>query len=263
MSAPIPVLMYHSIGPVPVSSRRRSIFVPAAVFVRQMALLARLGYRGLSMGEAMPYLRGERASDGKVCAITFDDGFADTVETALPILRRYGHRATCYAVSDRLGGINAWSADTLGVTSPLASAAQLRQWLDAGMELGAHTRTHARLTQLDDARLADEVGGGKRSLEDRFGVAVGQFCYPWGAHDDRVVAATRAAGFEAATTTVRGRARAGVDPLRVPRVHVLNQHWLPQFWMKLATGYGDRAEARAPTRTHGVFWSPVRAQTCE
>lgn len=240
MNIPIPVLMYHSIGPVPVGSRRRSIFVAAPTFERQMALLARLGWRGITASEAMPYLRGERASDGKVCAITFDDGFADTVDTALPILLRHGHRATCYAVSDRLGRSNAWSEDTLGVTRPLADAAQLRQWLQAGMELGAHTRTHARLPQLDDDRLADEVGGGKRSLEDRFGVAVTQFCYPWGAHDERSVEAVRAAGFEAATTTVRGRARVGVDTLRVPRVHVLNQHWLPQFWLKLATGYGDR-----------------------
>jgi len=48
------------------------------------------------------------------------------------------------------------------------------------------------------------------------------------------------AGFEGATTIVRGRARMGVDPLRVPRVHLLNQHHLLQFWLKLETRYGDR-----------------------
>jgi len=241
MSGILPVLMYHSIGPVPCGSRRRGIFVGARTFERQMALLALRGYRGVTMDEAHAVLQRGTPSRGKLCALTFDDGFLDNVTTALPILRRHGHRATCYVVSGRLGQCNDWSADVLGVSSPLADAGALREWIDAGMELGAHTRTHARLTTLDDARLDDEVGGCKRALEDRFGQRVSQFCYPWGAHDERVVEAVRRAGFEGATTTVRGRARTGVDPLRVPRVHVLNQHHLLQFWLKLETRYGDRA----------------------
>ncbi len=240
MSGILPVLMYHSIGPVPRGSRRRGIFVGARTFDRQMALLARRGYRGVTMDEAHAILQRGTPWREKLCALTFDDGFLDNVTAALPILRRHGHRATCYVVSGRIGQRNDWSADVLGVSSPLADAGALRDWIDAGMELGAHTRTHARLTTLDDVHLEDEVGGCKRALEDRFGLRVSQFCYPWGAHDDRVVEAVRNAGFEGATTTVRGRARAGVDPLRVPRVHVLNQHHLLQFWLKLETCYGDR-----------------------
>lgn len=240
MSRILPVLMYHSVGPVPRGSRRRGIFVGANDFERQMALLRRCGYLGVTMAEAHRCLTGLAPPWRKLCAITFDDGFLDTVTTALPVLKKHGHRATCYVVSDRMGQDNGWSRDVLGVTSPLADAGAMREWIDAGMELGAHTRTHARLTLLDDAALADEIGGSRRALQDTFGVPVSQFCYPWGSHDDRVVDAVRAAGFEGATTTQRGRARAGVDPLRVPRVHVLNQHRLPQFWLKLATRYGDR-----------------------
>ncbi|MGN6222590.1 polysaccharide deacetylase family protein [Pseudoxanthomonas sp.] len=240
MSDILPVLMYHSIGPIPAGSRRRSIFVGERAFERQMALLARRGYRGVTMDEAHAVLQRGAPTREKLCALTFDDGFLDNVTVALPILRRHGHRATCYAVSERIGQRNRWSEDVLGVSSPLADEGALREWIDAGMELGAHTRTHARLTTLDDARLEDEVGGGKRALEDRFGLRVSQFCYPWGAHDDRVVDAVRAAGFAGATTIERGRARMGVDPLRVPRVHVLNQHHLLQFWLKLETRYGDR-----------------------
>nr|WP_295375805.1 polysaccharide deacetylase family protein [Pseudoxanthomonas sp.] len=240
MSGVLPVLMYHSIGPVPKGSRRRSIFVGAGAFERQMRLLAHCGYRGVTMNEAHAVLQGGVPSREKLCALTFDDGFLDNIDTALPILQRHGHRATCYVVSERIGQRNVWSEDVLGVSSPLAGEGALREWIDSGMELGAHTRTHARLPTLDDATLEDEVGGGKRALEDRFGVRVSQFCYPWGAHDDRVVEAVRAAGFEGATTIVRGCARMGVDPLRVPRVHVLNQHGLLSFWLKLETRYGDR-----------------------
>lgn len=235
---PVPVLMYHSIGPVPASSRRRGLFVSARTFERQMALLARRGLRGVTVSEALPYLRGE--AEGRVCAITFDDGFADNADVALPILERHGHRATCYVVSERIGGTNDWSFDVLGAASPLMDESRVRRWIEAGMELGAHTRTHARLTALDASALWDEIAGSKRALEDRFGREVTQFCYPWGAHDDRVVEAVREAGFTAATTTVRGRARPPLDLLRVPRLHVLRHHGPVAFRLKLFTSYGDR-----------------------
>ena len=235
---PVPVLMYHSVGPVPDRSRRRGLFVPVAAFGRQMALLRRLGYAALPISEALVHLQA--GSSRRVCSITFDDGFLDNVDNALPILKKHGHRATCYVVSDRIGMTNAWSQAVLGACSPLAGEDALRLWLRSGMEIGAHTRTHARLTRASDGELADEVSGSKESLERRFGVPVTQFCYPWGDHDDRVVRAVRDAGFTGATTTRRGRARASVDPLRVPRLGVMRHHWLPAFWLKVHTRYGDR-----------------------
>ena len=53
------------------------------------------------MAEAVPYLRGERR--GRVAVVTFDDGYVDTIEAALPALLRYGHRATCFVVSGEIG----------------------------------------------------------------------------------------------------------------------------------------------------------------
>jgi peptidoglycan/xylan/chitin deacetylase (PgdA/CDA1 family) len=231
--------MYHNIARAPRDLRvYRSLFVSPAAFARQMWLLRRLGYTGLSMSAAMPYLRGERS--GRIAVITLDDGYVDNLDSALPILQRHGFSATCYVVSGSIGRYNQWDAERLGVRKPLMSAEQLRDWHRGGMEIGAHSRSHPRLTQCDDAQLHDEIHGSKATLEDRLGVSITQFCYPYGDADERVAGVVREAGFAAATTTRRGRAFAGMDLWQLPRVQVARHHLLPQFALRVLSRYEDR-----------------------
>lgn len=235
----LPILMYHNIARAP---RKlpvyRSLYVSPGAFARQMWLLHRLGYTGLSMSAAMPYLRGER--QGRVAVITLDDGYADNLDNALPVLQKFGFSATVYVVSGAIGQFNRWDAERLGIRKRLMAASELRQWSDGGMEIGAHTRNHPRLTRCNDVALQDEILGSKQDLEGITGAPVTQFCYPYGDVDDRVVAAVGAAGYAAATTTRRGRVIPGADQLRLPRVQVARHHMLPQFAMRSLTAYEDR-----------------------
>ena len=236
---PVPILMYHNVARAPRAARvYRSLYVAPSAFSRQMALLRRAGYTGLSMRDAMPYLRGERS--GRVAVITLDDGYLDNLEHALPVLQSQGFTATCYAVSTTLGGHNRWDEDRLGVRKPLMDASQLRCWHEAGMEVGAHSRSHPRLTRCDDATLHGEIAGSRAELEDVIGAPVRQFCYPYGDVDERVAAVAREAGYDAATATRRGRARAGMDLFRLPRVQVARHHWLLPFAQRVFTAYEDR-----------------------
>jgi peptidoglycan/xylan/chitin deacetylase (PgdA/CDA1 family) len=198
------------------------------------------------MSEGLRRLRGE--GEGRVAVITLDDGYADNVENALPILTAHGFRATCYVASGALGAHNFWDAERIGERKRVMSAAQLREWVDAGMEVGAHTRSHPRLPGLPADRLEEEVGGSRRELEALTRSRVAHFCYPYGALDEEVVRVVRGCGFESATTVRRARARADDDPHRLPRVLVREQDPLPRFLMKLVTPYEDfrgrRDEAR-------------------
>ena len=235
----VPILMYHNIAPVPAGLRvYRSLYVRPAKFARQMWLLRKLGYTGLSMSAALPFLRGER--HGRVVVITLDDGYVDNLDAALPVLQKFGFSATTYMVSGSIGRFNTWDAQRLGIRKPLMSVGEMRRWSNAGMEIGAHSRTHPRLTHCTDAELQDEIHGCKADLEDRLGSAVTQFCYPYGDADERVTAAVRAAGYAAATTTRRGRATAGGDLCRLPRIQIARHHLLPQFAARVLTGYEDR-----------------------
>jgi peptidoglycan/xylan/chitin deacetylase (PgdA/CDA1 family) len=227
----IPILMYHHVAAVAGVARRwRSLYVTPSAFAWQMGLLHRLGYRGLSMSDAMPYLRGERA--GRVAVVTLDDGYLDNFENALPVLQRFGFTATCYVVSGSIGRHNTWDADRLGREKPMMNTAQVLAWRDGGMEVGAHTRSHPYLTRCDVPQLREEIVSCKAELETLLDAPVLQFCYPYGDVDDRVLEVVREAGYLAATTSRRGRAMPGADLWRLPRVPMAPRHIL-RSWRRV------------------------------
>ncbi len=230
--------MYHNIDNPPQGAKLRGLYVRTGAFARQMFLLRLLGYQGLSMSAAMPYLRGEK--QGRVAVITFDDGYVDTLENALPVLQKNGFSATCYFISQRSGLYNDWDAAALNVRKPLMNDEQVRTWHTAGMEVGAHSRTHPRLSNCNDAELQNEIAGSKADLEALTESAVTQFCYPYGDLDERVSNAVQQAGFDAATTTRRGRVRVGDNPLLFRRILVSGSTFPHLFLLKLLTGYEDK-----------------------
>lgn len=215
---PIPILLYHHVEVPPPTGWARVLYVSPRHFARQMRLLHLAGYRGLSMRDLDPYLSGERS--GKVFGITFDDGYVDNVEHALPVLQRFGFTATCYAVSGLPGGVNSWDLDNGAPPSPLIDVAQMKRWVAGGMEIGAHTRHHVDLCKCDAATAQSEITGSKADLEQALGVEVGSFCYPFGEHRDEHVEMARLAGYRTATTIVPGRASVADDRMKLPRISV-------------------------------------------
>ncbi|CAM5421638.1 Polysaccharide deacetylase OS=Rhodanobacter lindaniclasticus OX=75310 GN=B1991_18400 PE=4 SV=1 [Rhodanobacter lindaniclasticus] len=158
----VPILMYRDLAPVPAGLRvYRSLYVSPGKFARQMWLLRRLGYTGLSMSAALPFLRGER--QGRVVVITLDDGYVDNLDAALPVLQAFGFSATTYMVSGSIGRFNGWDAERLGIRKPLMSVGEMRRWNDAGMEIGAHTAATRALTRCADAE-PDEKSAAARPI---------------------------------------------------------------------------------------------------
>jgi peptidoglycan/xylan/chitin deacetylase (PgdA/CDA1 family) len=235
-SAVVPILEYHNIGSAPAGAGEAFLYVGEAALRTQLWLLRAARRRGVDMTTVARQLE---AGGGRLVGITFDDAYRDILHNALPVLLDAGFTATCYAVSARLGKFNTWDADVLRTRKPLMSAVELREWAAAGMEVGAHTRTHARLTQCTAAQLDEEVARSRDELEQLLGRAVTHFCYPWGAHDERVVDAVRRAGFLTAVTTVRGRARPAHDALRLPRVPVRGDRSPYSLPLRVLTSYED------------------------
>ena len=244
MTSRIPILMYHQVDTRPAKGTpMRGLIVSPQSFASQMAWLKRLGYQGLSMPHLVPYLRGEKT--GKVVGISFDDGYANNLDYALPVLAINGFSATCYVVSNQPGGSNVWDhAKGIG-PKPLMTHAHMRQWVAGGQDIGAHTCSHADLTTLQPQQALLEVESCKQQLEDAVGSAVTHFCYPYGHYDASHIAMVQGAGYETATTTQRGRANAAVVAANsnglftLPRVPVTGSTWWLQFIRKITTGYED------------------------
>lgn len=213
---PVPILTYHNIGIAPQSASHRGLYLDPGKFRLHLQVLAQLGYRGVSMEDGLPYLRGEKKS--RVAIITFDDGYFDNLEFALPALRDFGFSATCYLVADRIGEYNAWDSELLGVRKPLMDLAGIREWIAAGMRIGSHSLSHPHLSRIERSQMRHEVVESKAELEQRVGVPVEHFCFPYGDHDDACVAATQSAGYVTAVTTRRGRVRSGQSLFALPRI---------------------------------------------
>ena len=234
----IPILTYHHTEQAPPKGfPMRSLWVTPSSFSAQMRWLSRLGYRGLAMSELMPFLRGEKK--GKVVGITLDDGYQSNVSHALPILKQHGFSATCYVVSGRLGQHNEWDAALGMAKAALMSGEEMRAWVDAGMEVGSHTCSHADLNQLSLAEARHELLQSKNDLEKLLQKPVTQFCYPYGHFSPEHEALVSQAGYEAATTTHRGRACATDRMTALPRVPVVRSTYAVQFLLKVLTHYED------------------------
>ena len=235
----LPLLMYHQVDtPPPSGTPMRGLVVSPRSFARQMAMLRLMGYQGVSMRDLEPWLRGERHD--RVVGITFDDGYRNNLLQALPVLRHNRFTATCYAVSSAFGDWNTWDA-TQGVPkATLMDKSDFKQWLAAGMDVGAHTRRHLDLTTIDDTTALDEIAGSKKELESALDTEVRHFCYPYGHFNDAHRAMVASAGYVSATTVRRGRAWPGDDVFALPRVLVSQSNHLGHFLAKLTTGYEDR-----------------------
>jgi peptidoglycan/xylan/chitin deacetylase (PgdA/CDA1 family) len=202
-----------------------------------MRLLRWMGFQGLSMRDLEPYLQGEK--QGKVVGITFDDGYQNNLDNALPILLKNGFTATCYAVSSLIGGTNLWDKGKVE-EKPLMTLENWRTWRDAGMDIGSHTRTHADLTGLSADEARNEITDSKAELENTIGCETRHFCYPYGLFTPPHSAITKAAGFITATTTQRGRVVAGDDLYTLRRVLIARSTNAIQFLVKIISAYEDR-----------------------
>ena len=181
------ILMYHRLAEVP---ENRMCVTPGR-FAEQMRWLKRHGLRGVGVGTLIDAMRAGRQRG--LVGITFDDGFDNLVEAALPELLRHGFTATMFIVSGLLGGTNEWDGAPVW---PLMSADQVRELAGAGMEIGSHGTTHLRLAGIAAKQLEAEVSGSRASLGELIGAPIRGFAYPFGSMDAAARGAVRDAGYD-------------------------------------------------------------------
>lgn len=212
------VWMYHSVADY--DEDPYEVTMTPERFEKQMRWLKHRGLRGVSMSELLSAVADGR-SRGLV-GLTFDDGYQDFVENAMPLLKRHGFNATVFVLAGRLGGTNEWSSP--GPVKPLLSADQIRSICDSGIEIGSHGLRHISLVKATDAQLAREVEFSREILQQLLGRSVPGFCYPYGYLDTRVVDAVRSAGYDYACAVSPS---ASIGRLAIPRtlVHDRDSAW--------------------------------------
>jgi peptidoglycan/xylan/chitin deacetylase (PgdA/CDA1 family) len=173
--------------------------------------------------------------------LTFDDAYRSVLELAKPILDSHGMRASVYVPTDWAGraepmtwpGIDQWLGGPHEHELTCMSWDELAELEDAGWEVGSHTRSHPRLPELeDDGALAEELEGSRQACEDGLGRPCESIAYPYGAHDERVVAAAGRAGYRYGLT-LPGRLHAPRD-LAWPRIGIYHVDRGRRFRLKVS-----------------------------
>lgn len=234
-------LCYHALS----DSWPAALSVRPEEFRRQIALLLERGFEPVTFSE---FVLGDAGR--KRLAITFDDGFASVAEIAAPILESLGVTATLFIPTARAPGSEALSWD--GTSQWLdtehedelrpVSLEQLRALGMQGWEIGAHSRTHPRLTELGDDALQAEILGSREDCEKLLSQPCLSFAYPYGAEDARVRRVTAESGFAVAAGLPAGPLRGG--RYAWPRIGVYNGDNARRFRLKV--GSGTRALRRSP-----------------
>ena len=231
-----PILTYHHVGPRRRGARLKGLYVSSKLFERQMAELNAAGFSTAPF-EGITAAAGNRPR----VTITFDDGFRDTVEHALPVLGQHKFCAIQFLVAGLLGKTNKWQQPAGDITESLMDEVQVREWLAAGQRIGSHTQTHPRLTQIPPEQAKEEIVASRKLLEDRFGVAIEHFCYPYGEWNERVRDLVKEAGYRTACTTVTGINQDEASPYELKRFTArYPSRSLRNIWARLKGAYGRR-----------------------
>lgn len=202
--AGIPILMYHSIG----DEQGNDAVISKERFVEQMTFLSRHGFNPITLDDLYDYLSGQGDLPARPVVLTFDDGYRDTYEVALPILKQYGFKSVMFIPASEAGQRLSWQ--------------ELNEMKNAGMQIGSHSFTHRDLGVMPAAEQAEEIAKSKELLDRYLTQDTRDFCYPNGSYNGETLRLLKAKGFRLAVTLEAGWVKPGDAPLTLKRVWMGN-----------------------------------------
>lgn len=186
-SSGVAILAYHM-----VSQEDEIYSVNPDDFEQQMNYLAEKGYTAISLSELFDARAGRTKLPPKPIIISFDDGYADNLLTAVPIMERYGMKATVFVISGSVGQPNYLSWE------------QIKEMQARRTEIGSHTANHLALSDLDLQNRRFEAVNSKTVLEEHLGTPIKFLAYPYGNFDETMPEILRQAGYSGACTGLPG-----------------------------------------------------------
>lgn len=223
------ILTFHSI-----SEGDSPLKISPALFAEQMEWL-KSNTQVRPLGEVIACLLEHRALPERTVVLTFDDGFRNFLDSAVPALQRFDFPATVFLPSGYCGGTNSWPGQPDWVQrEELLSWPEIDDLANRGFIFGAHTATHPMLTALSLAEAEREIKESKTAIEAHIRRSVEFFAYPFGSWNPGVRELV-SKHFRASCSTGAGVIEPDADPFALPRVdahYVRNPYW----FKKLFTG---------------------------
>lgn len=173
-------------------------------------------------------------------ALTFDDGYRNFFEVAMPLLNEYRFPATVFVVSSRCGETNDWVSRLRDLPRlEILTWTEILEISHAGISIGAHTVNHPDLTTLPARQVVRELRDCRAAIEDRIGLSVDSLAYPYGAVSPAVRGIAREE-FKLACGTRLQFAGLGSDPFDLPRIdagYLRRTWWMSRLDTRLGSAY--------------------------
>jgi peptidoglycan/xylan/chitin deacetylase (PgdA/CDA1 family) len=254
VSPTVPILLYHSVSDSP-SSYIRRLAVPPDTFRRHLAAIAGRGCTTLTVSEYVDAAAtGPANVPDRTVVVTFDDGYEDFYEHALPALLDFGIKATVYVTSGFLREFDDGTA--AAACGRMMDVTQLQYAADAGTEIGGHTHSHPELDTLRHADARDEIERCKSLLTEVLGREIRSFAYPYGYSSASVRRLVEAAGYDSACGVKNAISSPDDNRFSLSRLMIHNVTSLHDVEQWLACTGAPIARRRERIRTRG--WRVVR-----
>ncbi|TVY10489.1 polysaccharide deacetylase family protein [Paenibacillus cremeus] len=216
----IPVLNYHSIT---VDPGNIATITPEK-FEAQMDALAEEGYTTLTLQQFFNILEGKEPSPDKPVLLTFDDGYADNYQYALPVLQKHQFHATLFVSPGMVddGYYLSWE--------------QIKEMHEAGWDIQPHGMTHPHLPKLSAEEQAYEIVEARRLIERHLGTKADVYCYPYGEYNQSTLTILKEYGFRYAFTIDQGKTTPDQHPYKLKRIFVNGEESMSKWKSKLEKG---------------------------
>ena len=218
-NAPISVLFYHRVA----DTHPNGWTMTRKSFARQMEWLQN-NTELISLAEVQQRMLPGNSPRPAV-SVTFDDGYAENCEFALPLLIEAKIPVTYLVSLDFVTSGRSFPHDKeRGQHLAPNTIDQLREMVDAGIEIGAHTDTHPSMGSIKDPdEMRREMVEATLELGDLVGQPIRYFAYPFGQSENLDADAARMAAEEAGIQAVCSAFGAynlpGNDPFHIRRIH--------------------------------------------
>lgn len=231
------------------------------VFDDQIVAFERLLLRLQEMGQfvdtatCLRMTRGEQPINACYFHLSFDDGFRNNYLNAVPILRRLNIPCLFFVPSAFVDADFETVSRYCIEATEYAGVIEMLRWndlehmLEDGFDIGSHTRTHARFSDIssDPERMRQEFLGSKQELERRLGYTCRTISWPYGTLSDadhQSLKMVRECGYEACFGAFRGTIAPGKTNLfAIPRHHFEVQ-WPDSHVMYFVQGHGEKKRAK-------------------
>ncbi|HEY8478753.1 MAG TPA: polysaccharide deacetylase family protein [Spirillospora sp.] len=205
---PVPVLLYHSVAAPGDLSGDDHWQVGVADFRKDMESVVETGRTPMTATAYADWLRAGADPAVRPVLVTFDDGFADYADVALPVLQELGLCATLFVTTGWIG------------RTGMLSRAAVRDLARTGTEIGGHAVTHPHLDTLSAAGARGEILGSRHALEDIVGGWVTSFAYPHGSFHRRTRRLVIDSGYRTAHAVKNALSHPGDDVFAIARFTV-------------------------------------------